>query len=124
MESSDRDRIFERAVEVGRLISQSPEYAYLKASMRDIDGDEEAKKTLDRIRDLQEKLIGFLEREEEPPEDLRNDLAALSEEMQTSMRYQSLISAQANFDKLMDKVNQSIAAGVKEGEQSRIILPS
>ncbi len=39
------------------------------------------------------------------------------------MRYQSLISAQANFDKLMDKVNQSIGSGVKEGEQSRIILP-
>lgn len=124
MDVSDRDRIFERAAEVGRLISQTPEYAYLRAAMREIDGDEEARKRLDGIRELQEKLIGFLEREEEPPEDLREDLGKLSEEMQTSVRYQSLISAQANFDKLMEKVNQSIAEGVKSGEKSRIILPS
>jgi len=51
-------------------------------------------------------------------------LARLSEEMQASTRYQSLIAAQANFDKLVEKVNQSIAEGVKAGEQSRIILPS
>lgn len=121
---SDRDGIFERAVEVGRLISQTPEYAYLRSAMQEIDGDEEARARLDGIRELQEKLIGFLEKEEEPPEDLRTDLGRLSEEMQTSTRYQALISAQANFDKLMEKVNHSIAEGVKAGEQSRIILPS
>jgi cell fate (sporulation/competence/biofilm development) regulator YlbF (YheA/YmcA/DUF963 family) len=96
----------ERAADVGRLISQTPEYAYLRAAMREIDADEEAKGRLDSIRELQEKLFGFLEKEEE------------------STRYQSLIAAQANFDKLVEKVNQSIAEGVKAGEQSRIILPS
>jgi len=120
----DRERIFERATEVGRLISQTPEYAYLKSAMRDIDGDEDARGDLDRIRDLQGKLIEFLERDEEPPVELREDLGRLSEEMQSSARYQSLISAQANFDKLMEKVNRSIAAGVKAGAQSKIILPS
>ena len=44
--------------------------------------------------------------------------------MQTSTRYQALISAQANFDKLVEKVNLAIAEGVKAGEQSRIILPT
>ena len=121
---SEREAIFERASEVGRLISQTPEYAYLRSAMREIDGDEEARARLDSIRDIQEKVIGFLEREEEPPEELRADLGRLSEEMQTSTRYQALISAQANFDKLMEKVNLSIAQGVKTGEQSRIILPS
>ena len=124
MDMSDRDGIFQRAAEVGRLISQTPEYAYLRSAIREIDGDEEAKARLDGIRALQEKLIGFLEREEEPPEDLRAELGSLSEEMQTTTRYQALISAQANFDKLMEKVNQSIGEGVKAGEQSRIILPS
>jgi len=124
MDMSDRDGIFQRAVEVGRLISQTPEYAYLRSAIREIDGDEEAKARLDGIRALQEKLIGFLEREEEPPEDLRAELGSLSEEMQTTTPYQALISAQANFDKLMERVNQSIGEGVKAGEQSRIILPS
>jgi len=124
MEMSDRDAILERAGDVGRLISQTPEYAYLSAAMREIEGDEEAKGRLDAIRDLQERLFGFLEREEEPPVELRDDLARLSEEMQTSSRYQSLISAQANFDKLVEKVNQAIGEGIKAGEKSRIILPS
>ena len=124
MDMPDRERIFERATEVGRLISQTPEYAYLRSAMRDIDGDEDARGRLDQIRALQEKLIGFLEREEEPPAALREDLGRLSEEMQSSSRYQSLISAQENFDKLMEKVHRSIAEGVKAGEQSRIILPS
>lgn len=124
MEMSERDSILERAGEVGRLISQTPEYAYLSAAMREIEGDQEAKGRLDAIRELQEKLFGFLEREEEAPVDLRDDLARLSEEMQTSSRYQSLISAQANFDKLVEKVNQSIGEGIKAGEKSRIILPS
>jgi cell fate (sporulation/competence/biofilm development) regulator YlbF (YheA/YmcA/DUF963 family) len=121
---SDREAILERAAEVGRLISQTPEYAYLRSAMRDIDGDEQARARLDSIREIQERVIGFLEREEEPPEDLRAELGRLSEEMQTSTRYQALISAQANFDKLMERVNLSIAQGVKTGEQSRIILPS
>jgi len=121
---SDREAILERAAEVGRLISQTPEYAYLRSAMRDIDGDEQARARLDSIREIQERVIGFLEREEETPEDLRAELGRLSEEMQTSTRYQALISAQANFDKLMERVNLSIAQGVKTGEQSRIILPS
>ncbi len=124
MDAADRERIMEKATEVGRMISQTAEYAYLRSAMRDIEGDEEAKERLDSIRELQEKLYGFLEKEEEPPADLRDDLSRLSEEMQTSTRYQALISAQANFDKLVEKVNMAIAEGVKAGEQSRIILPT
>ena len=124
MEASERDRIFERAGDVGRLLSQTPEYTYLRAAMREIDDDDEAKEKLDRIRELQGKLIEYLERDEEPPEELRQELGTRSEEMQASVRYQSLISAQANFDKLMDRVNQVIARGLKEGEASRIIIPS
>jgi cell fate (sporulation/competence/biofilm development) regulator YlbF (YheA/YmcA/DUF963 family) len=124
MDVADRDRIMEKATEVGRMISQTAEYAYLRSAMRDIEGDEEAKGRLDSIRELQEKLYGFLEKEEEPPADLRDDLARISEEMQTSARYQALISAQANFDKLVEKVNLAIAEGVKAGEGSRIILPT
>ncbi len=124
MDVADRDRIMEKATEVGRMISQTAEYAYLRSAMRDIEGDEEAKERLDSIRELQEKLYGFLEKEEEPPADLRDDLARISQEMQTSARYQALISAQANFDKLVEKVNQAIAEGVKAGEGSRIILPT
>ena len=79
---------------------------------------------LNEMRELQERMLAALERGEEPAEEARERLAELSEEVQRSQRYQSLISAQSNFDKLMDKVNQAIGKGIREGEQSRIILPS
>lgn len=123
METTSRDRIFERASEVGRLVSQTAEFQYLKAAHAEISTDEEATRRIEDMRKLQTEILGFLEKGEEPPEDLRNSLESLSEEMQTSTRYQALISAQANFDKLMEKVQESIGAGIRTGEESRIVIP-
>jgi cell fate (sporulation/competence/biofilm development) regulator YlbF (YheA/YmcA/DUF963 family) len=78
---------------------------------------------LTRMRDLQEKIVDHFNREEEPPQELENELATLTEQMQASPRYQSLIASQANFDKLMDRVNQAIGEGIRAGEQSGIIVP-
>ena len=124
MESSERDRIFERATEVGRLISQTAEYAYLKAAHQEIEEDEEARGRLQKIDELRGELAGFLERDEEAPQELLDNLTRLSEEVQTSVKFQSLISAEANFNKLMDRVQGAIGKGIKDGEQSRIILPT
>ncbi len=125
MESKDsRERIFERAEELGRLLSQTPEYAYLKSSRKEIDEDREATRALNRMRELQERLMQHVERGEEPPEDLRTEYVELQEEMQGSARFQSWISAQANFEKLMDKVNRAIDKGIQRGDESRIIIPS
>ncbi|MFQ5889041.1 MAG: YlbF family regulator [Gemmatimonadota bacterium] len=124
IDPTDRERIFEKASEVGRLLSQTPEYAYLKAAHREIGSDREATEMLNRMRDLQERILGALDRGEEPARELRDELADLSEKVQRSVRYQSLISAQANFDKLMDKVHEAIGKGIKTGEESRIILPT
>ena len=48
----------------------------------------------------------------------------MAEELQTKAGFQRLISAQANFEKVMMKVNETMARGIDEGAQSRIILPS
>jgi len=104
-------------------VSQTAEFQYLKASHAEISTDEDATRRIGEMRELQTKILGFLEKGEEPPEDLRNSLESLNEEMQTSTRYQALISAQANFDKLMEKVQESIGAGIRTGEESRIVIP-
>ena len=124
MESSERDRIFERAGEVGRLISQTAEYAYLKAAHREIEDDEEARGKLEQIDVLRGELAGFLERDEEAPQELLDRLTRLSEEVQTSVKFQSLISAEANFNKLMDRVQGAIGKGIRAGEESKIIIPT
>lgn len=122
MESASRDRIFERAGEVGRLVSQTAEFRYLKAAHKEISADADATSRMDEMRKLQTEIMGYLEKGEEPPEDLRHQLEALSENMQTSTRYQALISAQANFDKLMGKVQDAIGSGIRSGEESRIVI--
>lgn len=119
-----RDRIFEKAEELGRVISQTPEYSYLQASHRDIGDDREATEMLNRLRDLQESLIELVGRGEQPTEEQEQEYADLQEEIQTSARYQALIASQANFDKLMEKVHRRIGEGIRKGEESRIILPS
>ena len=122
METTNRDRIFERAAEVGRLVSQTAEFRHLKSAHEDISGDKDATGQIEDMRNLQTEIMGFLEKGEEPPEDLRQQLEVLSEKMQTSTRYQALISAQANFDKLMEKVQESIGKGIRTGEESRIVI--
>ncbi len=122
METTSRDRIFERAVEVGRLVSQTAEFRHLKAAHKEISADADATGRMDEMRKLQTEIMGYLEKAEEPPEDLRLQLEELSENMQTSSRYQAVISAQANFDKLMGKVQESIGSGIRAGEESRIVI--
>lgn len=125
MESKDsREKIMEKARELGRLVSQTAEYGYLQAASREIADDREATETLNRLRDLQDELMGLVQRGEEPPEDRQQEYGRLQEEIQRSSRYQSLVSAQANFDKLMEKVHRAIGEGIKKGEESRIIIPS
>ena len=119
-----RDRIFEKAEELGRIIAQTPEFAYLQAAHREIGDDREATELLNRLRDLQEALLEQVGRGEEPAEDQEREFGELQEKVQTSPRYQALISSQANFDKLMDRVHRTIGQGIRKGEESRIILPS
>lgn len=119
-----RERITEKAEELGRLISQTAEYRYLQAAHRDMSDDREATELINRARDLQDRALSHLERGEQPPEELRKGLDEVREEIQGKTRYQSLVAAQSNFDKLMDRVNQAIGRGMKKGEESRIVLPS
>lgn len=120
----ERERIFEKAEEVGRLISQVAEYAYLQTAHREIGDDREATEMLSELREMQEKLLETVGRGEKPAEEDEQAFTDLQERIQTSARYQALIAAQANFDKLMERVNRAIGEGIRKGEESRIILPS
>ncbi len=123
-EMDTRDLMFEKAEELGRMISQMPEYQYLQAAQREIAADREATETLNQLRELQEQLLAAVQRGEEPPQELGEKYESLQEQVQQSARYQALISSQANFDKLMEKIHRSIGQGIKKGEESRIIIPT
>lgn len=123
MEKTDKERIYERATEVGRLVSQLPEYQRLKEAHQSINEDREATTRINEMRELQTEMLQQLERGEEPPEEKREQLESLSQELQGSTRYQALVAAQTNFDKVMEKVQESIGSGIRAGEESRIVIP-
>ena len=60
----------------------------------------------------------------DPDEEITKAYAEVTEELQTKPEFQRLISAQANFEKVMFKVNETVTKGIDEGGDSRIILPS
>lgn len=119
-----REAIFEKARDLGRLVAQTPEFAYLKAANRELADDREATELLNELRSLQERVIAQIDKGEEISEEMRAEMDDIQGKVQGSTRYQMLVSTQANFEKLMDKVNQQIGEGIKAGEESRIIIPS
>lgn len=119
-----RERIKDKARELGRMLGQTAEYEYLQAANKDIADDRDATEMLNEARELQEKVVAHLERGEEPPEDLQDELEEIRSKVQGSARYQSLVAAQSNFDKLMEKVHQAMTEGMKKGSESQIVMPS
>lgn len=119
-----RERIVEKAEELGRMLGQTAEYKYLQSANEEISDDRDATEGINRLRDLQEKAVSHLERGEQPPEEVQEELEDLRQTIQSNPRYQSLVSAQTNFDKLMDKVHKAIGRGIKKGAESQIIMPS
>lgn len=53
---------------------------------------------------------------------MEHQLEGLFSQVQSNSNYQRAISAQDNFDKLMLRVNQLIAEGIRAGATSQIIL--
>lgn len=119
-----RDRIEQKAEELGRMLGQTAEYEYLQAANDDVADDREATELLNRAKELQEKAVSHLERGEDPPEEVQEELEEVRGKIQGSPRYQSLVAAQSNFDKLMQKVHKAISEGMKKGEESQIVMPS
>ena len=74
---------------------------------------------MEKIRQDAQTMI---DRGEEPTSEMEQQLDTLLQQVQVNSAYQAAISAQDNFDKLMLRVNQWIAEGIRTGATSSIIL--
>lgn len=118
------DALKERAQELGRILGQTEEYKALTRARERLSADRESVAAFNRLAELEQTVAGALEREQEPPADLRVEYERLFGELQASPIYQGLVAAQSNFDKVLARVNEEILAGIEAGARSRIILPS
>jgi cell fate (sporulation/competence/biofilm development) regulator YlbF (YheA/YmcA/DUF963 family) len=116
------DQIWDKAREVGRLIAQSDEYGAFKRASQRLSDDREAVTRLNRLQALEDTFTTAIQQGGEPSLEEQQEYERLVGEVQGMPGYQSLASAQSNFDRLMLRVNEEIAKGIEAGEQSRIIL--
>lgn len=116
--------IYEMAKELGGALARTDEYQDLKKAMESADSDRELVEMRNRIQSLEEQLEVSLRAGKEPDDELKESYGAAAEELQVMSAFQRLVASQTNFEKVMYKVNETVAKGIEEGAQSRIIIAS
>jgi cell fate (sporulation/competence/biofilm development) regulator YlbF (YheA/YmcA/DUF963 family) len=116
--------IYEKAKELGNALARTNEYRTLCQTIDAVDEDRELVELRNRIRELETGIETSMQAGHEPDEEITKAYAEVTEELQTKPGFQRLISAQANFEKVIFKVNETVTKGIDEGGDSRIILPS
>ena len=115
--------IDEKARDLGNALARTDEYQALKRAMAAADEDRELVELRNRLQALEQRLEASIRAGQEPDEEARKSYTESAEELQVKGAFQSLVAAQANFEKIMMKVNDTVARGIEEGAQSRIIMP-
>jgi cell fate (sporulation/competence/biofilm development) regulator YlbF (YheA/YmcA/DUF963 family) len=113
--------IDEKAVELGRLIGQSPEYQAVKRSNDALNSDREAVTVLRQMEQVRLEAQRMIERGENPTPEMEQQLDDLLGQVQGNTAYQRAVAAQENFDKVMLRVNDQILEGIRKGATSSII---
>lgn len=111
----------ERATELGRLIGQSDEYKTVRRTSDALNDDREASAAIREMERLRQSAQTMLQRGENPTAEMEEQLDTLLERVQGNATYQRALAAQENFDKLMLRVNEWIAEGIRKGATSSII---
>jgi cell fate (sporulation/competence/biofilm development) regulator YlbF (YheA/YmcA/DUF963 family) len=116
--------IYDMAKELGGALARTDEYQALKASNEAVEEDRELVELRNRIKGLEERLEATMRAGQEPDDELKTDYGEAASELQAKPAFQRVVAAQANFEKVMYKVNETMAQGLREGGQSRIIVSS
>ncbi|KPJ86475.1 MAG: hypothetical protein AMS18_15495 [Gemmatimonas sp. SG8_17] len=115
--------INEKALELGRLIGQTEDHKALQRAREALDEASEVRAQMQRIEVLSERIEQQVREQKDPPKELTDEYEQLLASIQAHPRYQQVVAAQANFEKLMLKVNEHIVQGMKQGAESPIIIP-
>jgi cell fate (sporulation/competence/biofilm development) regulator YlbF (YheA/YmcA/DUF963 family) len=116
--------VYDMARELGAALARTEEYQAFKRAMDSASDDRELVEIRNRLEKLEARIEAALRSGKEPDEGIKSDYEAATAELQTIAGYQRLVTTQTNFDKVMYKVNQTVAQGIEEGARSRIILSS
>ncbi len=116
--------IHDMARDLGNALARTDEYKALRHAMTAADEDRDLVEIRNHLQSMEESLESKLRAGEEPDDEFKNAYYAASEKLQAMPAFQRLVAAQANFEKVMYKVNETVAQGIEEGARSRIIISS
>lgn len=111
----------DKAIELGRIIGQSPEYQAVKRANDALNGDRDAVTVLRQMEQLRANAQRMIARGEQPTQEMEQELDQLLGQVQGNPLYQGIAVAQENFDKVMVGVNEWILEGIQKGSASPII---
>ncbi len=112
------------ARQLGNGMARTNEYQTLQRAIAAADSDSSLAEVREAMGDLERRVAEAMQAGTEPGEELRSEYESTFMRLQANSSYQSLVSAQANFDKVLVSVNETITKGIEEAASSRIILPS
>ncbi len=118
------EAMLEKAKDVGRLMGQTNEYKALQRAREALNEDRETVELVNRLAQLERDLQGQLQQGQQPSEEQQKEYEETFSELQSGSRYQGLVAAQSNFDKVLQQVNEKIGEGIEAGAKSSIIMPS
>jgi cell fate (sporulation/competence/biofilm development) regulator YlbF (YheA/YmcA/DUF963 family) len=112
----------EMAQALGQALGRTEEYQALRKAAQAVDDDRELTTLRNDLDRLEAELMAYLRAGKEPPEEDRTRYETLAQDLQSRPLYQRVVAAQANFDKVLQRTNETMARAMQEAGQSRIIL--
>jgi cell fate (sporulation/competence/biofilm development) regulator YlbF (YheA/YmcA/DUF963 family) len=113
--------IEDKAEELGRLLGQTEEYKALRRASERLREDTEVQKVLAEAERLAQDIEKTAQQGQEPAKEQVEQYDRALQSVQGNPVYQQMVAAQANFEKLMAKINARIYDGMKKGSASPII---
>jgi cell fate (sporulation/competence/biofilm development) regulator YlbF (YheA/YmcA/DUF963 family) len=114
--------IMDMAKDLGGRLARTDEYQALKRAMDAMNDDRQIAEHRSELEALEGTITASLRAGKEPADDDKQAYEELMTKLQGNPTYQRVVAAQANFDKIVQKVNENIAKGLEDGASSRIIL--
>ena len=116
--------IWAKAQALGRMSGQTPEYQGLRRAESNLREDRDTVAKLDQIQRLARQVDQLIAQGQMPDQPTAEAYETAVRELETSGSGQAYVVARANFEKLMNKVNQQISEGMEKGAASSIITLS
>ncbi len=111
----------EKAEDLGRVLGQTDEYKALRRATEALREDQAVQKVLAEAERLAQDIERVAQQGKEPTKEQVEQYDRALQSVQGNPVYQQMVAAQANFEKLMARINARIYEGIKKGAASPII---